>query len=265
LVPAFAVRGIEAVPAVWTATDVRWTEFDGVVVRSCWDYHRRIDQFHAWLALLEQARVRVWNQPDVIRWNADKSYLGDLSKRGVPTIPTLGVDRDTAASLNERLVERGWRKVVIKPRVSASGYETHALDVPFDAASRATVAGVVARGDALVQPFADEIPRDGEYSLVFLDGAYSHAALKRATRGEFRVQEEHGGTLEPISPGASIIEQAARVLDAVDGEVVYARVDGIVRGDQFLLMELELIEPNLFLAMRDGAATDFVEAIVQRL
>jgi glutathione synthase/RimK-type ligase-like ATP-grasp enzyme len=264
-VPAFAGRGIEAVPTVWTAPDVRWTEFDGVVVRSCWDYHRRIDQFHAWLIQLEQARVRVWNQPHIIRWNADKSYLRDLAERGVPTIPTLGVDRDSAASLSERLIEHGWRRIVIKPRVSASGYETHALDVPFDAASEATVAGVVARGDALVQPFADEIPRDGEYSLVFLGGAYSHAALKRATRGEFRVQEEHGGTLEPISPGESIIEQATRALDAVDGEVVYARVDGIVRDDRFLLMELELIEPNLFLAMRSGAANDFVEAILRRL
>ena len=109
-------------------------------------------------------------------------------------------------------------------------------------------------GDVLVQPFADEVPRDGEYSFTFIDGAFSHATIKRATAGEFRVQTEHGGRVDRVEASESLVAQAARVLGVLPEMPLYARVDGIARGDAFLLMELELIEPNLFLEYEDGAA-----------
>jgi glutathione synthase/RimK-type ligase-like ATP-grasp enzyme len=156
---------------------------------------------------------------------------------------------------------------VIKPAISASGFETYAIDAPLDEHSRATIARVVSSGDVLVQPFAEEVPRDGELSIVFLDGECSHAALKRAATatGEFRVQTEHGGTIERTWPADHLVEQAARSLAVLRTMPLYARVDGIVRDDQFLLMELELIEPNLFLELEANAPARMARGIVKRL
>jgi glutathione synthase/RimK-type ligase-like ATP-grasp enzyme len=149
--------------------------------------------------------------------------------------------------------------------VSASAYETHALALPLGAEDRAAVERVVARGDALVQPFLDEVTTDGELSLIFFDGVFSHAAIKRSRRGDFRVQTEHGGTVAPIDVAPAIVAEARRALEALDELPLYARVDGIGDERSFRLMELELIEPNVFLAAARGSADRFAAAIARRL
>ena len=127
------------------------------------------------------------------------------------------------------------------------------------------LARAAAIGDALLQPFAEEVSRDGEYSFTFIDGELSHATLKRAKAGEFRVQTVYGGSVEPIDAPAALSDQASHALSVLSEMPLYARVDGIARGSAFLLMELELIEPNLFLAAATGAANRFAAAIVRRL
>jgi glutathione synthase/RimK-type ligase-like ATP-grasp enzyme len=269
LVPALAARGVAAEAAVWADERVLWTGFDAVVVRSCWDYHLRIDAFHDWLARLAAAGIAVWNQPAFLRWNADKRYLLDLAQRGIATIPTIGVPRGAADDVAAIVRAEGWRRFVLKPAVSASGYETHALRVPLDDEALDVIVRVTVAGDALVQPFADEVARDGEWSFMFFDGAFSHAAIKRAAPGEFRVQAEYGGAVSRIDAPRGLVAQATHVMRALDARSpdppLYARVDGIVRDDALLLMELELIEPNLFLEQDPGAADRFAAAIVGRL
>jgi glutathione synthase/RimK-type ligase-like ATP-grasp enzyme len=258
--------GAAAEAAVWSDDDVIWETFDAVIVRSCWDYHLRITEFRAWLERLDASRIPTWNSPDLMLWNSDKRYLLDLAARGVATIPTTIVPREaTLDAIVSLVADAAWTRVVLKPAISASGFETHAIDVPFDQPARETVARVVARGAALIQPFAAEIPRDGELSLVFIDAGFSHAAIKRAAAGDFRVQTEHGGRVDSIEPNASIVEQASRALAALPEIPLYARVDGIVRDGAFLLMELELIEPNLFLSHASGAAARFASAILHRV
>lgn len=264
LIPALEACGISATPVVWSSGAGDWTSFDAVVIRSCWDYHLHIDAFRGWLDRLEAIDVPVYNSPDLVRWNADKRYLLELAQRGVPTIPTSVLPRQHPEEIDVVLAARGWRQFVIKPTISASGYETYVLRAPLDADSRDVIARVTSLGDALVQPFVEEVARDGEYSFTFIDGGYSHATLKRALAGEFRVQTEHGGTADPISPPPELIEQATRVLGAVDATPLYARVDGVVRAHAFLIMELELIEPNLFLEFGTGAADRMARAIVAR-
>src|SRR6185436_8180704 len=129
-------------------------------------------------------------------------------------IPTRIVPRGRLGEVERIVAENEWPRFVIKPAVSASGFETYAIDSPIDASARETIARVVSAGDALVQPFAEEIPRDGEISLMFIDGEYSHATLKRAmtATGEFRVQTEHGGTVDPHTAPPDLIEQAAKAL-----------------------------------------------------
>ena len=265
LVPALASLGVDAEPLVWSSNTAVWTAFDAVVIRSCWDYHLHSAAFREWLDRLEGNGVAVWNSPSLVRWNSDKRYLIDLTQRGVPTIQTAIVPRRRADEVERIVTAEEWTRFVIKPAVSASGFETYALDAPLSEASRATVARVAAAGDVLVQPFAYEIPRDGELSFMFIEGEYSHAALKLATPGEFRVQTDHGGSVQGATPEPALIHQAKQAVSALPEVPLYARVDGIVRDDTFMLMELELIEPNLFFDLAPGSVDRMAEAIARRL
>jgi glutathione synthase/RimK-type ligase-like ATP-grasp enzyme len=265
LIPALASYGIAGEPVVWSSGSANWREFAAVVIRSCWDYHRHLPDFLAWLTDLGSSDVALWNSLPLIRWNADKRYLLDLARRGVATIPTMIVPRGRWCDVESFAVAEGWTRFVLKPTVSASGYETYALRTPLDEAARKAIATVTSVGDALLQPFVDEVAQNGEYSFTFIDGAFSHATLKRATAGEFRVQTEHGGSVEPVDAPSSLIEQATHVLDVLPETPLYARVDGIARGSAFLLMELELIEPNLFLGMTNDGADRLAGAIARRL
>lgn len=269
LIPALESHGISAQPAVWSDATVDWASFDAIVIRSCWDYHLRVAEFHAWLDRLDALERVVCNPTSIVRWNADKRYLGDLDRRGVATITTVVVPRggagDAASEIEAAVTTAGWSRIVIKPAISASGHETYALRVPFDDDARATIRRVVSLGDLLVQPFVDEIARDGELSIMLIDGAFSHATRKRAAAGEFRVQAEHGGSAEPTVVSEALVAQAGRALAGLPEPPVYARVDGIERNGAFLLMELELIEPNLFLGHSPGAADRLATAIARRM
>jgi glutathione synthase/RimK-type ligase-like ATP-grasp enzyme len=266
LIATLAAEGIDGEPAVWSDDSVIWETFDGIVIRSCWDYHLRSDEFFAWLDRLDASRLPMWNSSSLVQWNSHKRYLLDLAQRGIATIPTTIVPRGTDAAAVESIVNaEGWQRFALKPAVSASGFETHALSVPFSPTDHETVERVTTLGDVLVQPFAEEVPRDGELSLMFIDGEFSHSAIKRASGGEFRVQTEHGGSVKPMQVAPPLIEQAKRVIEALPEVPLYARVDGIVRGDAFLLMELELIEPNLFFDISPGSAERFASALSRRL
>lgn len=265
LIPALGSCGLVPVPTVWSDSSAPWDSFDAVVIRSCWDYHLRAAEFAAWLARLESARVPVFNSPAIVRWNADKRYLLDLARHGVATIPTMIVEQGGADEIARVAAAEAWTRVVVKPAVSASGYETYAMSAPFDDRAVESLRRATAVGHVLVQPFAEEVPRDGEYSFTFIDGAFSHATIKRATAGEFRVQTEHGGRVDRIEASDSLTSQAARALHVLPEVPLYARVDGIARGDAFLLMELELIEPNLFLEYQAGSADRMARAIAARL
>lgn len=265
LIQALEARGIIPGPAVWSDAGVAWSSFDAVVIRSCWDYHLRVRDFLGWLDRLESAGVRVFNSPALIRWNSNKRYLLDLSTHGVATIPTMIVARGGADDVSRVARAEGWSRVVVKPAISASGYETYAFDAPLDEGARGRLERATMIGEMLVQPFADEVPRHGEYSFTFIDGAFSHATIKRPSRGEFRVQTEHGGSVDPIDVNESLVSQARQVIGALPETPLYARVDGIVRGGAFLLMELELIEPNLFLDYQSGATDRLARAIAARL
>src|SRR5262249_36638202 len=124
LIPLLEERGIEARAAVWSDASVDWRSADGVLIRSCWDYHLRHDEFLAWVDRLERAEVRMWNSPSLLRWNTDKRYLRDLEAKGIAIVPTHWGDRSSHLPLAEQLAALSWEKAVIKPCVSASSYKT---------------------------------------------------------------------------------------------------------------------------------------------
>jgi len=265
LIPALAAHGIHAEPAVWSDDSVAWREFDGVVVRSCWDYYEDYGHFLRWLDALDAHGVRVWNDSRVLRWNTDKRYLLELSSAGIQVVESEILDSASVDDVQLAAATHGWTRIVVKPTVSANGSDTHAARVPLDQADRAVIGPVLARGPALVQRFAPEISATGEHSLMFIDGAYSHAAIKRPAPNDFRVQVTHGGSDEPFSAPEWMIEQAARALSAAPRPTLYARVDGLVRDGRFVLMELELTEPNLYFEFAPSSVERMAAALARDL
>jgi len=259
---ALARIGVAVEPAVWTDPSGRWGGFDLVVIRSPWDYHRRAEEFGRWLDRMDAEAVPLWNPAALVRWNADKaSYLRELEGAGIPVVPTERVGRGRALELAAILDRRGWDEVVVKPAVSASAWGTWRASRATAAEADARAAEMLINGDLLVQPFVPEITTAGEWSMVFLGGRFSHAVVKRPADGDFRVQRHCGGSAEAASPPPHLLAAAGRALSAVRWPWLYARVDGVESAGRFLLMELEMIEPSLFLAHAPDAPQAFAEAI----
>jgi glutathione synthase/RimK-type ligase-like ATP-grasp enzyme len=266
LAAALEARDARAVPVVWRDECVEWSAHAAIVVRSCWDYFLRADEFFAWLARLQSARALVFNDVRTLRWNADKTYLRDLQTRGVPVVPTHWVESGAAESLRDIRRRTGWSELVVKPAISGSAHDTWRASPDREHADEARLGAMSASGGVLVQPLVDVISDRGEWSIVFIDGEYSHAVLKRPRAGDFRVQIEHGGTVEPTDPPLELITQARDALLAAPAErTLYARVDGCVVDGELLLMELELIEPVLFLGTSAGAPQRLADAVIARL
>lgn len=268
LVPALAARGVKASAAVWEDPRVDWTAFDAVVIRSCWNYHLHAAAFFAWIDHLILAGVPLWNPPAVLRWNAEKTYLRELAARGVQIVPTRWIERGGATRLHEVLSTSGWDHAVVKPAVSASAYETWRTSMATAERDEIRFRALVCNGRVLVQPFVPAITTEGEWSLVFLGGVFSHAMLKRARVGDFRVQAEHGGTAARRDPGPHVIAQAAEALRAGPfgmDEILYARVDGCIIGGELLVMEVELLEPTLYLGHHPAAPHRFAAALLDHL
>ena len=196
-VDALADLGLEVVPAVWDDAAIDWTAFAAVVVRSPWDYFHRASEFAPWIDRLAALRAPLWNPAPLLRWNMDKRYLRELERAGVRCVPTHWAEGTPEAgnALGEVLRRNGWARAVVKPLVSGGAHETWTVGSP-DAASEARFRRLAASG-AMVQPFVDEIATEGEWSLLFFAGEYSHAVLKRPRPGDFRVQEAHGGAIAP--------------------------------------------------------------------
>jgi glutathione synthase/RimK-type ligase-like ATP-grasp enzyme len=263
LIPALDSLGIDAIPSVWSR-DREWDLFDAVVIRSCWDYHRRPDEFLSWIDRLGATGIPTWNSQKLIAWNADKRYLLELAEAGLSTVPTVIVS-SSVDDVVSAAADRGWTRFVVKPIVSASAYETHALSAPLDAAATASVSRALAMGDVLVQPFVEEVERHGEYSFTFIEGVLSHAAIKRAAAGDFRVQTEYGGSVTLVEAPEDLAAQATTALGVLPETPLYGRVDGVVQNGTLLVTELELIEPNLFLSHARGATDRLAAAIAARL
>ncbi|HEU5042124.1 MAG TPA: hypothetical protein VFT84_14945 [Gemmatimonadales bacterium] len=243
---------------------MEWDRYDLVVIRSCWDYHHKIEGFERWTRQMEAAGVRVWNPPALLRWNARKTYLRDLARRGVPIVPTRFIEPSDEPALDAVLEQAGWPEAVVKPVVSASAHETwRAARGRREDAERFT--RLAASVPVMVQPFVREVEREGEWSLCFFGGRFSHAVIKRPRAGDFRVQPDHGGVVQLSSASESLVAEAGAALEAAGQPTVYARVDGYVIADVFHLMELELLEPSLFLGLTAEAPARFASAITDAL
>lgn len=260
LIGALAEIGLDAEPVQWDDTSVDWRTYQALVLRSTWDYHLRIDEFDAWLSTVDRARVALWNPTSLVRWNMHKSYLRGLEEQGILIPGTRWLPKGRDVALGALLRAAAWDEAIVKPAISASATNTSRVQVN-NVADAEQFAMLIRQADVLVQEIVPEIARDGEWSLIFLGGAYSHAALKRPRAGDFRVQLELGGSADPATAPSVVVAAAERVAALIPGRWLYARIDGVVTGRGFMLMEVECIEPLLFLEQAPGSYERFAAGV----
>lgn len=264
LVAALADIGIASVAAVWSDAGIDWTSFDALVMRSPWDYFERVAEFRAWLDARFAEGVLLCNTREILEWNWDKRYLQELARAGVAVVPTICIPEKSKADIAALARARGWNEVVVKPTIAGGGYRILRFRLEEIARYAADIAQTLDDRGVLVQPFLPEI-QSGELSLLFFDGIFSHAVCKRPKAGDYRVQFQFGGTNENIEVSEDLVTQASTCVAHAPAPPVYARVDGVVRDGTFLLMELEIFEPLMFLSRHPEAPARFARAIENRL
>lgn len=262
---ALVSSGFEVSRVDWANPEIDWRRFDAIVIRQTWDYFERLDEFRTWIDRVEPL-TRVINPVEVMHWNCDKRYLIELADAGVPTVSTIVVERQEPVPSLAGLLERhGFTEAVIKPAVSGAGRETYLIRGKDTSALENDWQRLVAAEAMLLQPFIPAIIEHGEVSLIVIDGEVTHAVRKIAAEGEFRVQDDHGGTVHAYTPGKREAGVAQTALAAVPGRVSYARVDLVDGADGPLVMELKLIEPELFFRRHAGAAGRLAAAVARAI
>ncbi|MFO7566670.1 MAG: hypothetical protein R6X02_28765 [Enhygromyxa sp.] len=262
---ALAAHEIETERVSWSRASVEWSSFDAALLRTTWDYFDRFAEFSAWLTRVSAATC-LFNPPALVRWNVDKHYLRELEDRGVRIVPTVFLERGSSLTLAQLLETHGLDEVVLKPAVSGAARHTYRIDASTAAAHEPRLAELLREEAMLVQPFVRSILGPGEITLVVIDGRVTHGLRKRAKPGDFRVQDDHGGTIHPHEPTAEEIEFAERALAACDPTPLYGRVD-MVRDEQgrLAVMELELLEPELWFRLEPAAAQRLADALAREL
>ena len=259
---ALAMADVTAVPTAWT-DHVRdasgLMDYPLVLGVLTWGYYERHADWLAATKLWGEAGVRIANPASVLGWNSDKSYLRRLETAAIPIPPTAWSDQVTQAEIDAAFNRFGTDTLVVKPTVSGGAWKTVKL-------SRGETLVDAPDGAAMIQPFLPELVADGELSLLFFGGRFSHAVMKRATAGDFRVQVQYGGSYVYVAePPAGAVALAERVLAAIEEPLLYARIDMVETGSNWVLMEAELVEPDFYLSQAPDGGRLFAEAVKARL
>ena len=248
---------VESVP--WRANGVDWAGFDIVVVRTTWDYTDDPEGFLKALEAIDRSGARLENPLELIRWNLAKTYLRDLAERDLPVVPTVWANGASVPQLD------AWRQrfgeLVVKPLVSASARDTYRISASTPRQTLEDISERFTGRDLMAQPFIGSIVDEGEISMFFFGGSFSHTIVKSPKEGDFRVQEEFGGSIRAIETPGDLMAEGRKVLAALEPAPLYARIDFVRHQGRWLLMEVELIEPSLYLRYDPAAAGRFADAL----
>ncbi|MCO4744738.1 MAG: hypothetical protein KC912_08115 [Proteobacteria bacterium] len=264
VVDALRAQGLSTERRSWDDPTIDFSEVRAVIFRTTWDYFDRWPEFSAWLETV-QNQTKLINAAELVHWNLDKRYLVELAAKSIDVVPTVLVSKDDPRSLGELLASTGWEEAVAKPAISGAGRDTFRVPTPVPSAKAERWADLVQAEDMLLQPFLPSILDHGETSLVVLDGEVTHAVRKVAAPGEFRVQDDHGGHVVPHEPDAAELALAKAAVAAVEPRPLYARVDIARLADgNPAIMELELVEPELFFRFAPPTAAERLAKAVAR-
>lgn len=257
--------GLKVTRRSWDDPDFDWSTKRYALFRSTWDYFYRFEEFSKWLKHVSKC-CKLLNSESLVRWNMDKHYLLDLKQQGIRVVETEFIEPGTKATLSEIHDRLGWQDTVLKPCVSGTARHTYRLGPENLDAHESIFQSLIQKEALMLSPFQNSIVSDGELSLVLVEGRYSHTVLKRAKPGEYRVQNDFGGTAVPHSPTAETIQFAEQVVKACQELPIYARVDIFTDNDgRTALLELELIEPELWFRHFPHAADTLAVAIYNRI
>ena len=258
---ALEKQGLSVEITYWDNPTYNWSATKAVIFRTIWDYFERFDEFWKWLQELN-TKTKLINSFDLIKWNIDKHYLKDLCNWGIETVPTYFADKGCNIKLHEIAKTNQWKDLVIKPAISASAFKTYKILANEIQANEKLFNSLVQERDMLVQPYFQTITESGEASLMVFDGKYTHAILKKAQPGDFRVQDDFGGTVHNYMPTKAEINFAEKVFEACETKPIYGRVDIVWDNDKnFYLSELEIIEPELWIRNYPKCAEIIAEAV----
>lgn len=258
--------GWKVEPVSWRKTNTNWNQFDLVVIRSTWDYPENPAAFLTVLENIAASSARLENNIKLVRWNIHKKYLQDLKERGVDIVPSRFSRNLDPHQIAEHFKELARPEIVIKPVIGANAVNTFRLNHANLKPMWHKLEAIFHDREYLVQPMMQGIVQEGEFSIFFFGQLYSHAIVKIPAPGDFRVQEEHGGLIKAIRPEGELLATARKVLKVVRPLPLYTRID-LVRAEdgRFRVMELELVEPSLYLRMDKSAPQRFARVIAQLL
>jgi len=262
LLKALHALGLAAEHRPWKTTPLAtFAAADAVLPLCCWDYYDDPATFMAWIDALEARGVRLINDPSLLRWNFRKTYLLEFAKAGLPVPKTFHLPHADRTAIEEAMAAQGWRVAVLKPVSSQSGHGVQKLD--WAERDRWTVGPLA---DAmLLQEFQADFGALGETTMTFIEGVFSHAVRRVLKPGEWRANAQFGITYERVAPRQDLIDAGSSYLARLPQVPLYARVDGIARDSGFMLTELELIDPYLYLEFAPGSAGRMARALAERL
>tara|TARA_B100001057_G_scaffold494693_1_gene591813 strand:- start:13 stop:903 length:891 start_codon:yes stop_codon:yes gene_type:complete len=254
-------QGLTVDITYWNNPSYDWSKTRSLVFRTIWDYFERFDEFLLWLEEVRH-QTQLINSYDLVKWNIDKHYLKELSEKGIKIVPTYFAQKNSQRNLAEIIESQQWNDVVIKPAISASAYKTFKILEETVNSNEKLFKDLLNQRDMLVQPFINTIEKFGEASLMVIDGKFTHAILKKAKPGDFRVQDDFGGTVHDYVPTKKEIEFAEMVIEKCKAKPLYGRVDIIWDNEKNVyLSELEIIEPELWLRNYPKSAQSIAEAV----
>ena len=254
-------QGLKVNVTFWDNPSYKWQETKSLLFRTVWDYFERFDEFWEWLEQVK-TKTRLINSYELIKWNIDKHYLRDLKNNGIQVVPTYFADRGNNISLQEIANLNDWKHIVIKPAISASAFNTYKIINDEIEQKEQLFHELLQTHDMLVQPFFPTISELGEASLMVFGGKFTHAILKKAKAGDFRVQDDFGGTVHDYNPTQEEIKFAEKVFQSCTSLPIYGRVDIVWDSNKHIyLSELEIIEPELWIRNRPESANKIAEAV----
>ena len=246
----------------WDQSNINWNNFDLAIIRSTWDYQDRIQEFLDVLENINLSNCILENSLELVKWNIDKSYLKELSKKKIQIVPSLFYESYSKKILSDSFSFFSTNKLIIKPAISANADDTFIIDTENSEKISTMLENTFTNRKFIIQPFIENIMLEGEYSLIFFENTHSHTLVKKPKRGDFRVQEEHGGILTPVEkPDIKMVNEAKKILNSLPYKSLYSRIDFVKRENHFLLMEVELIEPSLYFNLNPNAAKKFASII----
>lgn len=262
---ALQQKGLTTCRVNWDNTDFDWASAKALLFRATWDYFHRFKEFDAWLNKVKEVTELI-NPYEQIMWNIDKHYLTDLEQKGINIVPTLFIEPRETRTLQEVITASGWKNVILKPAISGGARHTYKLNEQNIAEHEAIFSQLIAEESMLLQPFLDNIIPKGEVSYMTFGGKFSHAILKIAKPGDFRVQDDFGGSVHAYAPNAEEIAFAEKCAAQCTPIPVYARVDVVWdNNNELALAEMEMIEPELWFRMDKNSAHLLADVILTHI